>query len=148
MRRQHQNRWQVLAVLGLAALLGLGATRSEGGVLRILLTVTIGAAVFGGLRIVHPLFLGLATVALLPVVSLADMLSGGGSHNLWPIEWLFYALLAVPATGGAWAGDMIISIFAGRMAPHRTPEPSASSGADQKLGESDAPGPAREAKLD
>src|SRR6266478_5815882 len=38
----------------------------------------------------HPLLLGIATVALLPVAAIAEMSVSSITHNLWPLEFLIY----------------------------------------------------------
>jgi hypothetical protein len=53
---------------------------------------------------VHPLLVGLATMALFPAMSLAEMVVDPTSHNLWPFEWAMYAVLTVPGIVGALGG--------------------------------------------
>ena len=52
----------------------------------------------------HPLLLGIATVALLPVAAFAEMIISSTSHNLWPLEFIIYGLISLCAVAGAFAG--------------------------------------------
>jgi len=52
----------------------------------------------------HPLLIGLATMALLPIMSLADIVVDQTSHNLLPFEWAIYGVLTVPGILGALLG--------------------------------------------
>ena len=52
----------------------------------------------------RPLILGASTMALLPVAALLEMAVDPTSHNLWPIEFVFYAVAALPGFAGALAG--------------------------------------------
>ena len=52
----------------------------------------------------HPLLVGLSTMALFPLISIADMVVDPTSHNLFPFEWAMYALLTLPGVAGAFAG--------------------------------------------
>src|SRR5947208_16696974 len=40
----------------------------------------------------HPLLLGIATVALLPILAIAEMSASSPTHNLWPLEFVIYDL--------------------------------------------------------
>ena len=51
-----------------------------------------------------PWQLGLATMALFPLSAIAEMFADGTSHNLWPLEFVMYGVLSVPAIVGACVG--------------------------------------------
>lgn len=51
-------------------------------------------------------FVGPAVLAFFPIWSIIDMVMGG-DHNLFPIEWLFYALESIPGLVGAVIGRAI-----------------------------------------
>ena len=70
--------------------------------LTVLLLVGAG---YGARRVaaVRPLVLGLATVATLPVIALIDVaFIDPTSHNLLPVEFIVYAMGALPGCLGAW----------------------------------------------
>lgn len=47
-------------------------------------------------------FLGALAVAALPLAAVAEMVADPTSHNLWPVEFMFYAFYgAIVATGAA-----------------------------------------------
>src|SRR5581483_6901549 len=48
--------------------------------------------------------LGAATGFLLPVLTTIDMIRWPTTHNLWPFEFVFYAVIASPALLGALLG--------------------------------------------
>jgi len=52
----------------------------------------------------HPLLLGIATVALLPILAIAEMCVSPTTHNLWPLEFMIYGLISLCAVAGAFAG--------------------------------------------
>jgi hypothetical protein len=52
----------------------------------------------------HPGLVGLATMALFPIMSVADVIVDPTSHNLLPFEWAVYEVLTIPGTLGAFAG--------------------------------------------
>jgi hypothetical protein len=45
--------------------------------------------------------LGLSTIVALPLWSTLDMALGSSSHNLWPIEWMFYVFYSMFGVIGA-----------------------------------------------
>jgi hypothetical protein len=51
--------------------------------------------------------LGLASMALFPVCTMAEIAADGRSHNLFPLEFVMYAVYALPAVGGAAAGRTV-----------------------------------------
>src|SRR5205823_4568628 len=55
----------------------------------------------------HPFFLGLATVSLLPIFAIAEMMASSTSHNLWPLEFAIYGFVSLSAIGGAFVGRFI-----------------------------------------
>ena len=52
----------------------------------------------------HPLLLGIATVALLPILAIAEMSVSSTTHNLWPLEFIIYGAISLCAVAGAFAG--------------------------------------------
>ncbi len=68
--------------------------------------VLLGLAGFApaAFRRAHPLLVGISTMALFPVLSIAEMVADPTSHNLWPFEWFFYALETLPGILGAFLG--------------------------------------------
>ena len=46
--------------------------------------------------------IGLATMALFPILAIFEMIVDTSSHNLFPIEFIIYALYSVPAIIGAY----------------------------------------------
>ena len=56
------------------------------------------------LHALHPLLLGLMTMAAFPVLAIAEMVKSSFSHNLWPIEFVFYGILSGFAIGGTYTG--------------------------------------------
>ena len=48
-----------------------------------------------------------ATILWLPVVAVAEMLVDATSHNLWPMEFVIYALLSVVPISGSFVGSRI-----------------------------------------
>ncbi len=117
----------LLASCGAAALLGVGAVvlgvygrgTVEGGASPLFPAVArgieglnarsvallIGAGFIpGALGKAHPLLIGLATMALFPIMSVADVVVDGTSHNLLPFEWAIYCVLTCPGILGAFVG--------------------------------------------
>ena len=54
-----------------------------------------------------PPFIALASVATLPIATIAEMVVDPTSHNLFPFEWAMYLFMAVPVLLTALAGRMI-----------------------------------------
>lgn len=46
--------------------------------------------------------IGLTTMALFPIMAIFEMIVDSSSHNMFPIEFIFYALYSVPAIIGAY----------------------------------------------
>ena len=46
--------------------------------------------------------IGLATMALFPILAIIEMIVDSSSHNMLPFEFIFYALYTVPAIIGAY----------------------------------------------
>jgi hypothetical protein len=65
--------------------------------------------------------IGAASVVLLPLAALAEIVADGTSHNLIPFELAMYAMLAVPAAIGALAGRGLRRMTVSRAAPSRGP---------------------------
>ncbi|MDI6810019.1 MAG: hypothetical protein QME66_13825 [Candidatus Eisenbacteria bacterium] len=55
----------------------------------------------------HWLVLAVGTVAVFPVAAILEMMVDPSSHNLWPIEFLVYAVLGIPSILGSWGGRLI-----------------------------------------
>lgn len=53
----------------------------------------------------RPLVLGIATMALFPVMSVAEVVVDPTSHNLLPLEWLMYLAATAPGIAGAYLGQ-------------------------------------------
>jgi hypothetical protein len=51
--------------------------------------------------------IGLSTMALFPLFSIAEMLVDPTSHNLFPLEWAMYAVATTPAILGAYAATRL-----------------------------------------
>lgn len=54
---------------------------------------------------------GLLTVAFLPVITFLEIIADSSSHNLWPIELVFYAVFSIPAIIGAWLSHFLRKKF-------------------------------------
>jgi len=52
----------------------------------------------------HPILIGIATVALLPILAIAEMSISPTTHNLWPLEFIIYGGISLCAVAGALAG--------------------------------------------
>jgi hypothetical protein len=52
----------------------------------------------------HPFLLGIATVALLPILAIAEMSVSSATHNLWPLEFIIYGVISLCAFAGAITG--------------------------------------------
>ncbi len=114
-------RWANLAGLAVAPFLGLGAmvlpvagdTTDTAGLFGLvdhalngfgggaaLLLVFVGA-ILGAVSSTPAWALGLAGIAFLPLISVAEMLADPTSNNLGPIAWLFYVFEWGPLFLGA-----------------------------------------------
>lgn len=51
--------------------------------------------------------LGLATMSLFPIMTILEMIVDPTSHNLFPIEFIYYGILSVPAITGAFISQRI-----------------------------------------
>jgi len=56
---------------------------------------------------VSSLKLGLATMALFPIMAILEMIVDPTSHNLFPFEFIYYAILSLPAIAGAYISQGI-----------------------------------------
>jgi len=63
--------------------------------------------------------IGLGTVAVLPLLAIAEMFVDPTSHNLWPFEFVFYGIGSIPGILGALLGQCL--------SPRPYPEPGAHS---------------------
>src|SRR5436309_14031759 len=43
----------------------------------------------------HPILIGIATVALLPILAIAEMSISSTTHNLWPLEFIIYGAISL-----------------------------------------------------
>lgn len=50
---------------------------------------------------------GVAMMVPFPALAFFDMAFSLSAHNLWPLEFVVYALLAIPCILGAWAGAFV-----------------------------------------
>jgi hypothetical protein len=55
--------------------------------------------------------IGLSTMALFPVMAILEMFVDSTSHNLFPIEFILYAVYSVPAIIGAYIAQGIQKVF-------------------------------------
>ena len=51
--------------------------------------------------------IGLTTMALFPIMAILEMFVDSSSHNVFPIEFIIYALYSAPAIGGAYIAQGI-----------------------------------------
>jgi hypothetical protein len=58
----------------------------------------------------HPLLLGIATVALLPILAIAEMSVLSTTHNLWPLEFIIYSVISLCAVAGAFTGRFAVCL--------------------------------------
>ena len=57
----------------------------------------------------HPFLLGIATMALLPLLAIAEMVVEPTSHNVWPLEFMMYGFVSFSAVFGACIGRLVKS---------------------------------------
>ncbi len=69
--------------------------------------LVVAGLIAGVLRPGRPWRWGVASMLLLPLVATAEMYVDSTSHNLWPLEFAFYALATVPAALGARVGTRL-----------------------------------------
>ena len=75
------------------------------------LLLLVGGGILGFVRPKKWLVLGSCTILLFPLAAILEMLKDPGSHNLWPIEFVFYiVLVGGPGLLGALLGSIIGSI--------------------------------------
>ena len=60
---------------------------------------------------------GVLAVSLLPVVAILEMIAHPKSHNLFPIEFLIYAILTLPGIIGGLVGKGVVGLV--KRARHR-----------------------------
>ena len=53
--------------------------------------------------------IGLSTMALFPIMSILEMIVDTSSHNLFPLEFIFYAVLAIPSIVVAYIAKGLIA---------------------------------------
>lgn len=83
----------------------------EGMSLQTLLLLLASGLLLGLLGRGRPALLGFATMALLPLITFAEITASPTSHNLWPLEFVFYGIASLPAVAGAFAGRWLASRF-------------------------------------
>jgi len=54
---------------------------------------------------------GLLTMAFFPIVTFLEIISDSSSHNLWPIEFVFYSVYSIPAIIGAYLSHFLLKKF-------------------------------------
>lgn len=59
----------------------------------------------------RPLIVGMCTMAAFPLLAFAEMVADSKSHNLWPFEFLIYAVISLVAVAGAYVGKYMRSQF-------------------------------------
>ena len=57
--------------------------------------------------------IGLTTMALFPIMAIFEMFADSSSHNMFPFEFILYAVYSVPALIGAYLAQGINKIFSG-----------------------------------
>jgi len=55
--------------------------------------------------------IGLMSMVLFPLAAICEMLFDSSSHNMFPIEFIFYAIYTIPAIIGAAASQVIKRFF-------------------------------------
>jgi hypothetical protein len=68
------------------------------------LCLIISGITLGFLNPKRPWLWGLLTMSLFPVIAIIEMSGNPYSHNIWPIEFVMYAILSFPAIIGAFIG--------------------------------------------
>lgn len=51
------------------------------------------------------IYSGLLTITIFPLASLFEIINSPTSNNLWPLEFVIYCVLAIPAILGAYIGN-------------------------------------------
>ena len=69
--------------------------------------LVINGIILGFLNSRCPWRWGLATMAFFPILAIIEMIADPYSHNLWPIEFVVYGILSIPAVLGAIIGAFI-----------------------------------------
>jgi hypothetical protein len=75
----------------------------EGFGLPQLLLLPAAGVVLGLVSASRAWLLGAAAIALLPLAAVAEMIKDPSSHNLFPIEFAFYAFYGLLVSGGVFA---------------------------------------------
>src|SRR6476620_8943193 len=76
----------------------------EGMSLLTLVFLFCAGLIVGCFGVGHPLLVGIATVSLLPILAIAEMSVSQTTHNLWPLEFMIYALISLCPIAGAFTG--------------------------------------------
>jgi hypothetical protein len=83
------------------------------GLWQLVLFFVVGV-VLGLLSSSRALLLGATAVVLLPLAALAEVVADPTSHNLWPIEFMFYAFYGLIVATGAALSHQAVRRFMGR----------------------------------
>ena len=59
----------------------------------------------------RPFIFALCTMAAFPLLAVVEMVADSKSHNLWPLEFLIYAVISLVAVAGAYVGKSMRSQF-------------------------------------
>jgi len=71
----------------------------------------------GVLASAHWVLLGLAAVVLFPLCTIAEMIADPTSHNLFPFEFVMYAVFSIPAVVAAGLGRVARTVVLARGRP-------------------------------
>lgn len=69
--------------------------------------LVISGVILGFLNPMSPWRWGIGTMTLFPILAIVEMIVDPYSHNLWPIEFICYGIMSIPAILGAFAGAFI-----------------------------------------
>jgi hypothetical protein len=67
----------------------------------------VGGIVLGLIFSIQPVLLGMFSMAAMPVFSILEMIVDPNSHNLFPIEFIIYAVVSMVTVGGVFLGCRI-----------------------------------------
>jgi hypothetical protein len=72
-----------------------------------LVLLFVAGLTVGAFRRAPSLLIGLSSMGLFPLASVAEMVADPKSHNLFPIEWFLYGLATIPAIAGSTLGHRL-----------------------------------------
>lgn len=92
----------------------------------------IAGTILGAISDRQPWLLAAVTVILLPIASIAEMFVDPTSHNLFPVEFAFYALFSLVVgsgistirrvlRGSTASAKPLVAVYSGTSEPSRTP---------------------------